>query len=78
MINMPFDASKGNESGCDATVLLAATFSCSLIEYQTRDPRKFVSLKKDPFRVPQKGGSESVCVNADRFFIRDLLLLRNL
>ena len=54
MINMPFDASKGNESGCDATVLLAATFSCSLIEYQTRDPRKFVSLKKGPVPGPTK------------------------
>lgn len=78
MINMPFDASKGNESGCDATVLLSATFSCSLIEYQTSAPKKFVSLKKGPVPGPTKGVSESVCVNADRFFIRDLLLLRNL
>ena len=54
MINMPFDASKGNESGCDATVLLSATFSCSLIEYQTSAPKKFVSLKKGPVPSPTK------------------------
>ena len=53
-------------------------FSCSLIEYQTSAPKKFVSLKKGPVPGPTKGVSESVCVNADRFFIRDLLSLRNL
>ena len=62
MINMPFDASKGNESGCDATVLLAATFSCSLIEYQTSAPKKFVSLKKGPVPGPTKKEDQNLAV----------------